>query len=321
MIFKTVFALAALSVQVSGLPGGSPYCDSTLISGAFTKKHGTQSTAVNYKITGSTATFTPGTAMTITVSGDNIGGALFGVKDAAGAFVAGMAVPAAGSFKMCSNGGAGSAMTVTHTGLNAMASVDIPFTPPMGVAGPLTVSAIVTSQGLGSPWNTATMTLNGAGAAAPAAPAPAATTPPPPVAPQPAPAASPPAPPAVAPPPAGGGPVAPAIYSPDPNGNKLTGNAPVPAAIASPEPGPPAAVPDPAGKVATPLATCPVGMVMACKPDQPAKAVATAQAKAQATTAVKNKQQNKLDAIKAKVEAEEAELKAKLGKNNRRSRH
>ncbi|TPX30229.1 hypothetical protein SmJEL517_g06168 [Synchytrium microbalum] len=174
--FLTILALVS---SINGLPTGAPYCDPTLsnapVLNVFTTFHGAKSAAVQYQLTSSAPSYATGQVMTLSLSGAsnaNIGGVLIGVRDADGNFVSGMAVPTIGTFKSCVNGGVGSGMTITHSALNTLAKIDIAFTPPAGTLGALTVSAIVVSQGLGTPWSTAVMTINAGGAAGVGKPAP-----------------------------------------------------------------------------------------------------------------------------------------------------
>ncbi|TPX30227.1 hypothetical protein SmJEL517_g06164 [Synchytrium microbalum] len=104
--------------------------------------------------------------MTLTISGSNIGGLLFGVQDANKNFVGGLKAPTTGSFKVCGALGAGSGMSITHGLLNTLTTLDISFTPPAGTIGPLTVSALVSTGTVHTPYGTASLTLSSSSGAA-----------------------------------------------------------------------------------------------------------------------------------------------------------
>ncbi|TPX30221.1 hypothetical protein SmJEL517_g06162 [Synchytrium microbalum] len=167
-----------------GLPGGAPFCDQTTQTLGFLNKHGKDSTA-KYTITSrwvsndsdrtchqdtyktqsykSAQTFTAGQAMKLTLSGtSNIGGLIFGGQDANKRFVGGVTAPTTGSFKVC-NAGVGGGFSITHSSLNALTTLDIPFTPPAGTIGPLTVVSLATVGSIGTPWGTAMLTLQAGG--------------------------------------------------------------------------------------------------------------------------------------------------------------
>ncbi|TPX30222.1 hypothetical protein SmJEL517_g06163 [Synchytrium microbalum] len=239
------------------LPSGAPTCDSANPTNQFKSKHGNKNT-LTLSIAPSTQGYTPGQPMTLTLSGGNVGGVIFGVQDANKKFVSGLSVPAGVSMKMCTNG-VGAGMTVTHSALNQVSSVTFPFTPPAGATGPLSVSALVSTGSINTAWGQATLSLAAAG----------------------------------------GG-----------RGNS-TGNSTVPAGNGKNSPAPVD------GAKVSPVAA---------KPVQPAatKLAATKAAKAVKTTAPKATQAAKNKAscfclknnnLKDKIEAKEAEIKAKLGIN------
>ncbi|TPX34419.1 hypothetical protein SeMB42_g07328 [Synchytrium endobioticum] len=138
-----------------------------MVSNAFKSKHGNNGN-VAYSIAADVANPAPGQQVMLTVSGGVVNGLLMGAQDGTGAFVPGLAVPAMGSFKMCTSGGKGNNMAISHaSAANGIQNLQVPYTIPAAANGPITISMLAVSANLGSPWGRTTMTLNVAAAPAP----------------------------------------------------------------------------------------------------------------------------------------------------------
>ncbi|TPX50260.1 hypothetical protein SeMB42_g01387 [Synchytrium endobioticum] len=151
--------VAFLASHVRAKPSGAPFCDPEKPPAILTKVHGAASDLGTYTIASNAISYTPGSPVTLTLSGGAIAGLLLGVHDAQLKYMK-VDVPKTGSFAQCTAGNdGGEGLSITHSKANTETTLSITFTPPVGTKGDLTVSAIIMSGGLGKPWEKTALTI------------------------------------------------------------------------------------------------------------------------------------------------------------------